>query len=108
MHRLLLSFFASLYARIITGSPFTDATGGFNAYSIKALKALNLDGVFSIGYAFQIELKFKIWSKKFSFTEVPITFYERTIGHSKMNKKIIFEAVVNVLILRLRKWLGTL
>jgi dolichol-phosphate mannosyltransferase len=108
MHRLLLSFFASLYARIITGSPFTDATGGFNAYSIKALKALKLDGVFSIGYAFQIELKFKIWSKKFSFTEVPITFYERTIGHSKMNKKIIFEAVVNVLILRLRKWLGTL
>jgi dolichol-phosphate mannosyltransferase len=108
MKRLLLSYFASLYARIITGSPFSDATGGFNAYTAKALKALKLDSVFSIGYAFQIELKYKIWAKGFPHTEVPITFYERTEGVSKMSRKIVFEAVVNVLILRFRKMIRNL
>ena len=108
MQRLLLSFFASIYARIITGIPFSDSTGGFNCYSRKALMSLNLDRVFSIGYAFQIELKYKIWSKGLPCLEVPITFYERTVGKSKMSRKIVVEAVINVFRLRFKKILGTL
>ena len=108
MQRLLLSFFASIYARIITGIPFSDSTGGFNAYSRKALSSLNLDKVFSIGYAFQIELKYKVWSLGLPCVEVPITFYERNEGKSKMSRKIILEAVVNVFRMRFKKIAGTL
>ena len=108
MNRLLLSYFASIYARIITGIPFLDSTGGFNAYSRKALSSLKLENVFSIGYAFQIELKYKVWSLGLPCMEVPITFFERTEGKSKMSRKIIFEAVINVFRLRFRKLLGTL
>lgn len=108
MHRLLLSYFASIYARTITGIPFFDSTGGFNGYTRKALSKLNLDKVFSIGYAFQIELKYKVWSLGLPCLEVPITFYERNEGKSKMSKKIIVEAVVNVFRLRFKKLLGTL
>ena len=108
MQRLLLSYFASIYARIITGIPFTDATGGFNGYSRKALLALNLDNVFSVGYAFQIELKFKVWSLGLPCIEMPITFFERTEGASKMSGNIISEAVINVCKLRFKKIMGTL
>ena len=108
MHRLLLSYFASIYARIITGIPFFDSTGGFNAYSKKALSSLNLDKIFSIGYAFQIELKYKVWSLGLPCTETPITFFERNEGKSKMSRKIIVEAVINVFRLRFKKLLGTL
>ena len=108
MQRLLLSYFASIYAKIVSGIPFSDSTGGFNCYSNKALSSLNLDRIFSIGYAFQIELKYKIWSKKLSCIEVPITFWERTNGKSKMSRKIIFEAVINVFRLRFKKIMGTL
>ncbi len=108
MQRLLLSYGASVYTRLITGIPFMDPTGGFNGYSAKALRALDLDRVFSVGYAFQIELKFKVWSKGLVCRELPIVFWERTEGASKMGKNIIFEAVVNVLKLRLKKILGTL
>lgn len=108
MQRLLLSYFASIYARIITGIPFSDSTGGFNGYSRKALQSLNLDKIFSIGYAFQIELKYKVWSKGLPCIEVPITFYERTVGKSKMSRKIIVEAVINVFRLRFKKMMGTL
>lgn len=108
MHRLLLSFFASIYARVITGIPFFDSTGGFNAYSRKALSSLNLDKIFSIGYAFQIELKYKVWSLGLPSVEVPITFWERNEGKSKMSKKIIVEAVINVFRLRFKKLLGRL
>jgi dolichol-phosphate mannosyltransferase len=108
MQRLLLSFFASIYARIITGIPFSDSTGGFNAYSRKALSSLNLDKVFSIGYAFQIELKYKVWSLGLPCVEVPITFFERNEGKSKMSRKIILEAVVNVFRMRFKKIMGTL
>jgi dolichol-phosphate mannosyltransferase len=108
MKRLLLSYFASIYAKIITGIPFHDATGGFNGYSIKALKLLNLDQIFSIGYAFQIELKFKVWSKNLKSIEIPITFFERRDGQSKMSGNIIFEAVINVFKLRIKKIFGTL
>jgi dolichol-phosphate mannosyltransferase len=108
MQRLLLSFFASIYARMITGIPFSDSTGGFNCYSRKALQSLDLDKVFSIGYAFQIELKYKIWSLGLPCIEVPITFFERTVGKSKMSRKIVIEAVINVFRMRLKKVLGTL
>ncbi len=108
MQRLLLSYFASIYARIVTGIPFTDSTGGFNGYSRKALLALNLDKIFSVGYAFQIELKFKVWSLGLACTELPITFFERTEGASKMSGNIISEAVINVFKLRIKKILGTL
>ncbi len=108
MQRLLLSYFASIYARTITGIPFSDSTGGFNCYSRKALASINLDKIFSIGYAFQIELKYKIWSLGLPSFENPITFYERTVGNSKMSRKIILEAVVNVFRLRIKKLFGTL
>jgi len=106
--RLLLSYGASLYTRMITGIPFMDPTGGFNGYSARALRALKLNEVFSVGYAFQIELKFKVWSSGLKCLELPIVFWERTEGASKMGKNIIFEAVVNVIKLRLKKMLGTL
>lgn len=108
MQRLLLSYFASIYARTITGIPFFDSTGGFNGYTTKALSSLKLDKVFSIGYAFQIELKYKVWSLGLPCLEIPITFFERTNGKSKMSRKIILEAVVNVFRFRLKKILGTL
>jgi dolichol-phosphate mannosyltransferase len=108
IQRLLLSYFASIYAKIITGIPFSDSTGGFNCYSIKALNSLNLNRIFSIGYAFQIELKYKIWSQDLPCIEVPITFWERTSGKSKMSRKIVIEAIVNVFKLRFRKLLGIL
>ncbi|MBY0516028.1 MAG: polyprenol monophosphomannose synthase [Bacteriovoracaceae bacterium] len=106
--RLLLSYGASLYTRIITGIPFYDPTGGFNGYTARALQNLNLKKIFSVGYAFQIELKYKVWSKGFRCKEVPIVFWERTEGASKMGKNIIFEAVINVIRLRLKKSLGSL
>ena len=108
MQRLLLSYFASIYARTITGIPFSDSTGGFNCYSRKALSSINLDKIFSIGYAFQIELKYKVWSLGLPSFEIPITFFERTVGKSKMSRKIILEAVINVFRLKLKKIFGTL
>ena len=108
MQRLLLSYFASIYARFITGIPFSDSTGGFNCYSRKALSTINLDKIFSIGYAFQIELKYKVWSLGLPSFENPITFFERTVGKSKMSRKIILEAVINVFRLRIKKICGTL
>jgi dolichol-phosphate mannosyltransferase len=108
MHRLLLSYFASIYARTITGIPFSDSTGGFNGYTNKALSSLNLDKIFSIGYAFQIELKYKVWSLHLPSFELPITFHERNEGKSKMSRKIIVEAVINVIRLRIKKTFGTL
>ena len=108
MQRLLLSYFASIYARFITGIPFSDSTGGFNCYSRKALSTINLDKIFSIGYAFQIELKYKVWSLGLPSFENPITFFERTVGKSKMSRKIILEAVINVFRLRIKKIFGTL
>lgn len=108
LSRLLLSYGASLYTRLITGIPFMDPTGGFNGYTSKALETLKLNQVFSVGYAFQIELKFKIWNSGLLCLEFPIVFWERTEGASKMGKNIIFEAVINVIRLRLKKFTGTL
>ena len=108
MRRLLLSFFAGVYTRIITGMTVLDATGGFKCFTRKALDSLNLDKVFSNGYSFQIELNFKVWSKGLKVKEVPIVFTERRDGESKMSGGIVFEAVFAVIKLRLRKIFGTL
>ncbi len=102
MKRLLISYFANIYAKFITGVKITDLTGGFNMYDVKCLKKINLSGISSRGYAFQIEMKYRMVKEgKCSFKEYPIIFYERTYGKSKMSKGIIFEAFFKVIKLRL-------
>ena len=96
MSRLLVSYFGSWYARTITRMPVRDATGGFNCWRRHVLEGVGLDRVRSNGYAFQIELKFRAWSRGFSLTEIPILFTERDSGESKMSKKIVREAVWRV------------
>lgn len=108
MHRLLLSYFAGVYTRIITGLKVLDATGGFKCFNKSALKSLNLEKVFSNGYSFQIELNFKIWAKGLKVKEVPIVFTERRDGQSKMSGGIVWEAIFAVMKLRLRKIFGAL
>lgn len=106
--RLLLSYLASIYTRFVTGIPVQDTTGGFKCFTRKALSALNLDNIVSTGYIFQLELNYKIWSLGMNVKEVPIIFYERRDGQSKMDGGIIFEALFSVLRLRVMKTLGTL
>jgi len=108
MARLLLSFFASVYTRIITGMPIKDATGGFKCFRRKVLEAIDLDKVRSNGYSFQIEMTFKAYSKGFKIKEIPIVFSDRVKGHSKMSKKIVREAVTMVWKLRLQHMFGKL
>jgi len=92
MQRLLLSYSANVYTRIITGLPLHDATGGFKCYRRKVLEAIDLDKIKSNGYAFQIEMSFKAWKKGFKLLEIPIVFLDRRSGDSKMSKNIIYEA----------------
>ena len=99
-NRILLSKGASLYTRIITWMPVKDPTAGFVCYRREVLEAINLDGIVFIGYAFQIEMKFAAWKLGFKIKEVPITFIDRKLGNSKMNKGIIKEGVLGVLELR--------
>jgi len=99
--RILLSKGASLYTRIITWMPVMDPTAGFVCYRRAVLEKINLDHIHFIGYAFQIEMKFTSWKLGFKITEVPITFIDRKLGASKMNKGIIKEGVWGVLQLRL-------
>ncbi len=106
--RLLLSYLASIYTRFVTGIPVQDTTGGFKCFTRKALSSLNLDNIVSTGYIFQLELNYKIWSLGMNVKEVPIIFYERRDGQSKMAGGIIFEALFAVLRLRVMKSLGTL
>ena len=108
MRRLLLSFFASVYTRIITGMPIRDATGGFKCFRRKVLESIDLDKVQSNGYSFQIEMTFKAYKKGFKIKEIPIVFMDRVKGTSKMSKKIVYEAVFMVWKLRLRSILGIL
>ena len=102
MKRVLLSFFASKYVRFITGLPLNDTTAGFICYKREVLESLNLDKIKFIGYAFQIEMKFKTWKKGFEITEVPIIFTDRTQGESKMSGSIFKEAIFGVMDLRLQ------
>ncbi len=106
--RLLLSYLASIYIRMVTSLPIMDPTGGFKCFSRKALKALNLDDIIANGYIFQLELTYKIWSQGLKVKEVPIIFNERQEGVSKMGGGIIFEAFFAVLHLRFLKLVGQL
>ena len=101
LHRLILSRGANIYVRMVTGLPVSDSTGGFNCYRKKVLKKIDLDKVISDGYAFQIEMKYRLWKKGFSIREVPITFIDRARGTSKISKRIIFQAFFLVWKLRL-------
>jgi dolichol-phosphate mannosyltransferase len=100
--RLLLSYFANIYARWVTGMQLFDATGGFKCYRKSVLKAIDLADVRSNGYAFQIEMSFRAWKKNFRIVEIPIVFVDRTEGTSKMSKAIVREAVW--MVWRLRWW----
>ena len=102
LSRLILSYSANLYTRVITGLPVHDATGGFKCFRRRALEGVDLDGVGSDGYSFQIEMSFKCWKKGFRIKEIPITFVDRRVGTSKMSHKIIWEAVWLVWKLRFR------
>jgi dolichol-phosphate mannosyltransferase len=106
LRRLLLSSFANLYTRVITGMPVHDATGGFKCFRRKVLESINLDKVKSNGYAFQIEMNFKTWKKGFRVKEIPIIFVDRVKGNSKMSKKIVREAVTMVWKLRIKSIFG--
>ncbi|WP_205501962.1 polyprenol monophosphomannose synthase [Rufibacter psychrotolerans] len=97
MSRVLLSYFASRYVRLITGMPIHDATAGFKCYSRRVLETINLDKIRFIGYAFQIEMKFLTYKFGFKIKEVPIIFTDRTKGQSKMSKGIIREAFLGVI-----------
>ncbi|NIR42994.1 MAG: polyprenol monophosphomannose synthase [Gemmatimonadetes bacterium] len=101
MSRLLLSYFANKYARIVTGLPFSDTTGGFKCYRREVLEEIDLDKITSEGYSFQIETTFRAWRRGFKVGEITIVFSDRTEGASKMSGRIIREAVWKVWWLRL-------
>ena len=102
MNRVLLSWGASRYVRWITGMKIDDTTAGFICYKRRVLEAINLDAIKFVGYAFQIEMKFKTYLSKFKIKEVPVIFTDRTKGTSKMSKGIISEAIFGVLTMKLK------
>ena len=106
MKRLILSFFACMYARIVTGCPIRDLTAGFKCYSRKVLEKIDLNKLKADGYGFQIEIDNMIWRKGFRIKEIPIVFTERRVGVSKMSKGIIWQAFFLVLRLRLQRIFG--
>jgi len=101
--RILMSYFASLYVRLILWINIHDTTAGFKCYKRKVLETINLDGIKFIGYAFQIEMKYKVKKAGFKIKEVPITFTDRTAGESKMSKGIFKEAILGVIQMRFSK-----
>ena len=101
LSRIFLSYFANIYVRLITCMPVKDSTSGFVGYKIEALSSLDINKIKFNGYAFQIEMKFKLWKKKFKLKEHQIIFVNREHGDSKMNKNIIFEAIIGVIKLKL-------
>lgn len=103
MSRLILSYAANIYARVVTGMPFDDLTGGFKAFRRSVVESMDLGAIRSNGYAFQIEMSFRAWKRKFRIAEIPITFVDRTEGVSKMSPRIVREAVWMVWRLR---WLA--
>ncbi|MDE5552255.1 MAG: polyprenol monophosphomannose synthase [Muribaculaceae bacterium] len=104
--RVLMSYFASAYVRLVTRMPLRDSTAGFVCYSRRVLEAINLDKIEFKGYAFQIEMKYQTFCKKFKIVEIPIIFINRQLGTSKMSGGIFSEAVLGVLKLRLRHIFG--
>ena len=101
LSRIFLSYSANIYVRLITCMPLKDSTSGFVGYKIEALSSLDINKIKFNGYAFQIEMKFKLWKKKFKLKEHQIIFVNREHGDSKMNKNIIFEAIIGVIKLKL-------
>jgi dolichol-phosphate mannosyltransferase len=108
LSRLLLSWFANLYTRLITGLPVRDATGGYKCFHRRVLEAIELDRVRSDGYAFQIEMTFKASKKGFRVEEIPIVFVDRSVGASKMSSSIVREAALMVWKLRFLSLFGKL
>lgn len=102
MARVLMSYFASRYVRVITGMKIHDTTAGYVCYKRKVLETINLDKVKFIGYAFQIEMKFKAYLKKFNIVEIPVIFTDRTQGVSKLSSGIISEAIFGVIAMRIK------
>ena len=105
--RVLLSYFASAYVRLVTRMPIRDATAGFVCYKKEVLNTIPLDKVKFTGYGFQIEMKFLVWKYKFQFTEVPIIFTERVRGQSKLSAGIFKEAFFGVMQLTISSWFKT-
>ncbi|MBN8641193.1 MAG: polyprenol monophosphomannose synthase [Flavobacteriales bacterium] len=108
LSRVLLSYFASVYVRMVTGMKIMDATAGFICYRRQVLESINLDKIKFIGYAFQIEMKYRTFAKGFVIKEIPVIFTDRTKGQSKMSGAIIKEAVFGVLSLRIKKFFNRL
>ena len=106
--RLILSLTANKYARLITGLPVKDCTSGFKCFKVEVLKSINLDKIHSDGYSFQIEMHFKAFKRGFKLHEIPIVFSDRVAGSSKMNKKIIKEAIMIVWQLKFLSFIGKL
>ena len=106
MGRVIMSYYASAYVRMVTGMSLRDTTAGFVCYRSEVLRSLNLDAIEFKGYAFQIEMKFKAYRKGFKIVEVPIVFVNRVLGTSKMNGGIFGEAVFGVIKLRLKSLFG--
>ena len=104
MSRLLMSFFASKYVKFITGMPIHDSTAGFKCYKREVLETINFNKIQFVGYAFQIEMKFKSWKYGFNVVEVPVIFTDRTEGTSKMSGGIFFEAVFGVLQMKIKSF----
>jgi len=108
IRRLILSYLASMYTRIVTGLKVMDTTAGFMCYRVTALKQIDLDQVKSNGYSFQIEMKFKFYKKGFKITETPILFIDRREGESKMSRKVVYEAYFMVWKLKFKSIFGKL
>jgi dolichol-phosphate mannosyltransferase len=107
MERVLMSYFASKYVRFITGIPVFDTTAGFVCYKAEVLETLLKKPIKFVGYAFQIEMKFKTWKYGFKIKEIPIVFTDRTLGVSKMSNKIFKEAFFGVIELKISSWFTT-
>jgi len=108
LNRVLMSYYASTYVRTITGMTIRDATAGFICYTRKVLESINLDRIKFVGYAFQIEMKYRTYANGFNIVEVPIIFTDRTKGESKMSNAIIKEAIFGVIALRIKRMLNRL
>ena len=108
LRRLILSYGANIYSRLITGLPINDTTSGFKCFRREVLEALDLDSVHSGGYSFQIEMNFRAWCKGFKIVEIPIIFVDRTLGQSKMNFSIMVEAAKVVWKLKFQQLTGKL
>jgi len=103
LRRVILSVGANIYARLVTGMPIKDSTGGFKCFRRKVLEALPLDRIKSDGYSFQIEMNYHCWLRRYRIKEIPIMFVDRQVGVSKMSKRIIWEAMWMVWALRIRR-----